>query len=55
MISVEKCKKILEKRGSCYNIDEVKKIRDLLYQLANLDYQFYKQKKFKDGKCNNLH
>ncbi len=41
-LSVEKCRKILEQGGKKYMDDEILKIRKLLYNLAELEYQLFK-------------
>lgn len=43
MLSIQQCKRILENSGKKYSESEVKLIRQLLYQLANIDYDFYKE------------
>ena len=56
MLSIEKCKTILQKDGQKYTDEEIKQIRDLLYKMGNLDYLMYHQLKNKsDGKCDSLH
>ncbi|MBS1750537.1 MAG: hypothetical protein JST63_11575 [Bacteroidetes bacterium] len=56
MLSIELCKKILQKNGTTYTDDEVKKIRQTLYKLANLDYQLFSELKTKkDANSNHLH
>jgi len=45
MISIEKCKKELEKEGARYSKEEIEKIRDILYRLANIEYEEYRSKK----------
>lgn len=42
MLSLEYCKSILIKSGTCYSQDEVKMIRDLLYDIGKLDYNIVK-------------
>ncbi len=55
MLSIEACKKILEKDGVKYTDEDVKKIRHLLYKLGELDFQLYNAPKNKeDGKRNTL-
>jgi hypothetical protein len=50
MLSIEKCKKILQQNGKSYTDEQVKQIRRLLYQLGYLDYQlFIEQKTRKNG------
>jgi hypothetical protein len=39
MLSIEEYKYTLEKYGDNYTDEEVKKIRDVLHQIAQLDYQ----------------
>jgi len=43
MLSIEKCKSILQKDGASYTDEEVKQLRDLLYQLGYLDYAAFKE------------
>ena len=52
MLSLEKCKQILNCNSKLKD-DEVKRIRDLLYNLAYLDLENYKKKKNENR--NNLH
>jgi len=49
MISLERCKKLLEKNGNHYTDEQVKQLRQLLYKFGNLDYYLTTQKKEK--KC----
>lgn len=44
MLSLTKCKKILNKNGISYTDEEIIKIREFLYILAEIEYQSYKQK-----------
>ena len=44
MLSIKQCREILERDGATYSVDEVKRIRDFLYQLGYLDYEHYVQK-----------
>jgi len=56
MLSIEQCKKILKENGTNYTDEEVKQIRQLMYKMANLDYQlFVTQKAKKDANSNHLH
>lgn len=41
MLSINKCKQILESGGEQYSEDEVRSIRDLLYDLAALNTDEY--------------
>lgn len=43
MLSHEKCKKILSKYGVKYTNDEVKKIREFLYQLGEIGFAEFKK------------
>lgn len=55
MLSLEACKKNLEKDGVKYTDEEIKKIRLLLYKLGELDYRLYNAAKNKEnGKSNSL-
>jgi hypothetical protein len=45
MLSIEKCKKILQQNGKTYKDEEVKQIRQLLYKLGYLDYQLFIEQK----------
>jgi len=46
MLSIEKCKKILNAGEKTYTDDEILKIREFLYQLAEIDYlQFQEMNK----------
>ena len=55
MLSIEECKKHLNVNGNSYSDDEIKRIRDLMYQLGPLDYFLLKKRKAKNEKSNNLH
>ena len=48
-ISIKKCKTKLESDGSVYTDEEVSKIRDFLYMLAELDYQMFLKTKNKES------
>ena len=39
MLSIERCKQILNSQSRQYSNDEIKIIRDFLYSLANIEYQ----------------
>jgi hypothetical protein len=43
MLSIEQCRKILQRHGKHYSNEEVRQIRDLLYQLGYLDYEDFKE------------
>lgn len=42
MITIEKCKKILNCSERKYTDDEVKKIREFLYQISIIEYDKFK-------------
>ena len=48
MLSIEECKRTLEKYGDNYTEEEVKKIREVLYRIARLDYQNFKTGKYEE-------
>jgi hypothetical protein len=48
MLSIEECKRTLEKYGDNYTEEEVKKIKEVLYQIAELDYQNFKTGKYEE-------
>lgn len=54
MLSVDICKKILEQHGGDYSTEEVKLIREFLYNFAMLGFQEYQRKKQSD-ESNNIH
>jgi hypothetical protein len=39
MLSIERCKTILNKKHGKYSLEEIKLIREYLYKLANIEYQ----------------
>lgn len=43
MISIEKCKAELKNSNRKYSDEEIKKIRDLLYQIATIEYDKFKE------------
>jgi hypothetical protein len=43
MLSVESCQKILNSNGKNYTQEEIKKIRDFLYLLGEIDYEQFKE------------
>jgi hypothetical protein len=45
MINVEQCKKILQKNGVFYSNETVSKIRTVLYQLAEIEFLNFQNKK----------
>jgi len=46
MLSIEKCTQILNANGKKYTEQEVKAIRQLLYDLAQIEYQLSKQNRY---------
>jgi hypothetical protein len=44
MLSIEKSKELLNRDGLNYTDEEVKKIREFIYILAEIDYQLFKRK-----------
>jgi len=52
MLSIEHCRKRLEKYGKKYTDEQINQIRDKLYFFADLQINHSKEKK--DEKCNNL-
>jgi len=54
MLSLKKCKQILNQNDGNYSEEQVKKIRQFLYQIAEIDYQQFKQNQANE-ECHNLH
>lgn len=54
MLSVDTCKKILEQNGGEYSLEEVKIVREFLYNFAMLGFQEY-QKQIKPDESNNIY
>jgi hypothetical protein len=47
MLSLQKCKDILEKKGEIdYTDEQVEKIREILYRFAAIEYDVFKNKKY---------
>lgn len=46
-LSLERCRKTLERSGKKYSDEEIIKIRKLLYKIGNLDYQLFTELKTK--------
>ena len=44
-IPLETCKRILKAKENGYSDEEVLKIRDILYALADIDYEYYQENK----------
>lgn len=47
-MSLSKCKSALQKDGSVYSDEEVLKIRDFLYRLAEIEYEAFQRHKLRD-------
>ena len=45
MLSLERCKTILNEGGKNYNIEELKDIRDFLYTIAEIEIESNEEKK----------
>ena len=41
MLSLKRCKEILQQDGTSYTDDEVRHLRTLLYQLGYIDYETF--------------
>ena len=53
MISIGRCTELLNKNEKKYTEQEVKQIRELLYKLANVEYELFT--KLELNERNNLH
>lgn len=53
MISIEKCKAELKHSNQKYTDEEIKQIRELLYQIATIEYEKFKVESAKNG--SNIH
>jgi len=47
MVSMEMCKKILTKNGKKYTDEQIKQVKDYLYQIAKIDIENFKNIKQK--------
>lgn len=54
-LSIDKCKKILNKNGNKYTDDEVKQIRDFYYILAEIDFMNFQRHKENEKNSNTIH
>ena len=54
-LSIANCQKVLSKDGSKYTDEEVRMIRDFLYQMAWLDYNIYTNGKNNEKERNSIH
>jgi len=55
MLSIKTCKAILERDGKRYSETQIKALRDLLYQLGEIDYTNYKEHFQNVQKSNYIH
>lgn len=44
MLTLKKCKQILNKKGNNYTEEQAKQIRQFLYSIAEMDYTLFMQK-----------
>lgn len=42
-VSLAHCKKVLESTGRKYTEEQIERIRDILYQLGEMDYRIFKE------------
>lgn len=54
MLSVEVCKKALNKNSKKFTDEQIKQIRDLLYALATIEYEASKKNNH-EQKCDNIY
>ena len=52
-LSLAHCRKVLNKNGNRYTDEEILKIRDFLYTMDQIEYEFFMQK-FEEGKLDEL-
>jgi hypothetical protein len=55
MVSLERCRELAKKHGYNYTDDELLKIRDFLYQLAEIECNIYQREKDEREKSDNLY
>jgi hypothetical protein len=48
-LSIEHCRKVLNKDGHTYTDEQVKQIRDLLYTFAHIEKEANERKRTKEG------
>lgn len=48
-LSIAYCKKILNKKGRNFSDEQVAKIRDFLYLLASIEYDYFKRTEHEEG------
>lgn len=54
-VTLEKCKKILNRNGNNYSDEDVLKIRDLLYTFAEIEYTIFIKNNQDEKNGNHLH
>jgi hypothetical protein len=54
MLSVEVCKKALNKNGRKLTDEQIKQIRDFFYALATIEYEAFKKNNH-EQKCDNIY
>lgn len=54
MLSINECKRTLNKKNKKYSDSEIEQIRQLLYELAQIEYN-YSKTKVNGGKSSNIH
>ena len=55
MVTLERCRAIMQKHGYQYSDEELLKIRDFLYQLAAIEYKAYQRKQYETKSGDHLH
>ncbi|GAC1427482.1 MAG: hypothetical protein NVSMB67_31030 [Flavisolibacter sp.] len=54
MLSIEKCRKVLNQNIQNFTDEQITQIREFLYQLSNIDFQNYKNLKDEET-CRDLY
>lgn len=54
MLSIEHCKKVLTRNGNQIKEEDLTKLRNLLYQIAQMDYKIFKNNN-NEKESNNIH
>ncbi|HMK02961.1 MAG TPA: hypothetical protein VK489_02170, partial [Ferruginibacter sp.] len=55
MLSIGQCKKVLNKTGKQFKEEEIAKLREVLYQIAQMDYNQFKKQNENDKERNYLY
>lgn len=55
MISLDECKQVLGKSGNYYSDNDLKILRNVLYSLAEIEYNHFRGKMNYESQNNNLH